>query len=191
MSSRLLLWPLAGVGVLLGGCQWIPGTKANKIADAQEVASQLLIDPTSAIFRNVAAFEVVDANGNPATAVCGEINGKNRNGAYAGYTRFIASPELVEAVIEQEPMYSGEEVTRMVQQCTRDAERPYYSAAARDLVLMQCQQSKDAAEEQLALAGFELDWAASCVEEGGGNYLPQLVTTPSEAAEPEGSRPAE
>ncbi|MFC5372946.1 hypothetical protein ACFPIF_10300 [Brevundimonas faecalis] len=46
-----------------------------------------LVDPDSARFRNVRAYP--QASG--TTAVCGEVNAKNRAGGYNGYQRFISA----------------------------------------------------------------------------------------------------
>lgn len=50
---------------------------------AEQAAADLLIDPDSAKFRNV-----VDKGDG---IWCGEINGKNRMGAYSGYQPFVAT----------------------------------------------------------------------------------------------------
>ncbi|MEH6697228.1 MAG: hypothetical protein V7672_00870 [Brevundimonas sp.] len=55
-------------------------------ADAKQTVAAQLKDPSSAQFRNVIT------NG---SIVCGEVNGKNSWGAYAGFTRFIAADEIV------------------------------------------------------------------------------------------------
>lgn len=69
------------VGLLmLGACQFIPGTDQAKIAAAEKVASATLKDPASAQFRNARA------NGE---YVCSEMNGKNSFGAYAGFSRVV------------------------------------------------------------------------------------------------------
>lgn len=71
---------LAVAAVLLtSGCDLVPGTAAYEEKRARGAAAQMLIDPGSAQFRNVASRE---------TAICGEINGRNRMGAYVGFTRF-------------------------------------------------------------------------------------------------------
>lgn len=71
---------LAVAAVLLtSGCDLLPGTEAYEEKRARGAAAQLLIDPGSAQFRNVT---------NRETAICGEINGRNRMGAYVGFTRF-------------------------------------------------------------------------------------------------------
>lgn len=81
--------------LVLGGCQWIPGTDAHLREKAQRLAAAELIDPSSAQFRRV---EVSRRPG--GDRVCGEINGKNRMGAYAGFTRFVTDLEGGSAWLE-------------------------------------------------------------------------------------------
>lgn len=64
---------------LLASCEFIPGTSSHSQAKAKQAAAAELIDPSSAQFRNIASRDGI---------VCGEINGKNRMGAYVGFTRF-------------------------------------------------------------------------------------------------------
>lgn len=70
---------LAFLSIVLAGCQYIPGTDAKDVADAQTRVADQLSDPPAARFRNVVAHEKV---------ICGEVNGKNGFGAYAGFERF-------------------------------------------------------------------------------------------------------
>jgi len=170
------LWFSVGCASVLGACQWIPGTDQYAIAKGEEVASELLIDPTSAMFRNSAVFEVQNDKGEKHTAVCGEINGKNRNGAYAGYTRYIAVVELKQGELEPTPLMSKEEAERLGDQCRREANGPFYFETQRDLARMTCEQAKDAAEERLQLAAFELDWQSMCGTKDKP-HLPNLNTS--------------
>ncbi|MCW2363864.1 MULTISPECIES: hypothetical protein [Sphingobium] len=55
------------------------------IEQAQEAVRALLTDPASAQFRNVVIHN--DREGRPHS-VCGEVNGKNRMGGYAGFEDF-------------------------------------------------------------------------------------------------------
>ena len=80
MSTRLS--KIAGLIVvipLLASCEFIPGTTSHSQAKAKRAAAEELIDPSSAQFRNIRSQDGI---------VCGEINGKNRMGAYVGFTRF-------------------------------------------------------------------------------------------------------
>lgn len=63
---------------------WLAGCDST-IKDAEGLAASQLRDPSSAQFRNVE--KVVQPDGR--TGVCGEINGKNAYGGYAGFTRFV------------------------------------------------------------------------------------------------------
>ncbi|MDR5857932.1 hypothetical protein FZZ93_02515 [Halomonas eurihalina] len=73
---------VATMGLAIAGCdinEWHLKRKAK------EAVSERLRDPDSAKFRNL---EVVGPSG--SAAVCGEVNGKNGFGAYAGYEHFIS-----------------------------------------------------------------------------------------------------
>lgn len=76
LRSTAILASITAV-LTLGGCG-APGSIL--INRAQEATAQQLRDPTSAIFTNVTSPNQRE--------VCGEVNGKNGFGAYAGKTRF-------------------------------------------------------------------------------------------------------
>lgn len=63
----------------------------STIKDAEQLAASELRDPSSAQFRNVE--KIVQPDG--GTGVCGEINGKNAYGGYAGFTRFVVDGSRV------------------------------------------------------------------------------------------------
>lgn len=52
------------------------------------VVRESLIDPASATFRNIRAFDATLTDGSAYRYVCGEVNSKNRMGGYAGYSAF-------------------------------------------------------------------------------------------------------
>lgn len=62
------------------GLGWIDHVGLEKKVKS-EVAAQLL-DPSSAQFRNVHRY---------GGTICGEVNGKNRYGAYVGFVRFMGT----------------------------------------------------------------------------------------------------
>lgn len=66
---------------------------ADVIKATQEQVTDGLRDPSSAQFRKV---RIVDHGGLPA--VCGEVNGRNAYGGYAGYQPFIGSPHSYQLV---------------------------------------------------------------------------------------------
>lgn len=82
---------LAVVAALLAS--WLTwsvwGKGASEVGRAQKLAAAELIDPSSAQFRNVRVSKYLDRT------VCGEINGKNRIGAYTGFTEFVVSGDRV------------------------------------------------------------------------------------------------
>ncbi|MBX7497235.1 hypothetical protein K3172_15350 [Qipengyuania sp. 6B39] len=61
--------------LMLGGC-------SNPTQNAQDAVAYNLLDPDSAKFREVRTTDT--------GAVCGQINGKNRMGAYVGFKNFVA-----------------------------------------------------------------------------------------------------
>ena len=58
------------------------------IANAKAHAVEEFFDPDSAKFRNL-VVRVNLVSKAPSRSLCGEVNGKNRNGGYVGYRRFI------------------------------------------------------------------------------------------------------
>lgn len=162
---RAIVLTIAAV-VLLTGCDRIPGTEANRIAKGEQVAAALLIDPSSAQFRKTflrpgpkAKDEKVEG---PRWVVCGEINGKNRNGAYVGFSRFMADPDSDDAYLEPTTSTSEDDVERAMDQCKRGAREPIYSEVDRDIRLMQCQQAREMVAERIAVAEFEGAYEVAC-----------------------------
>lgn len=75
------------IPLFLAGCK--PGEEKAVSLAKSEVAANLK-DPDSAQFRNVKVSKMTDAEGGRVIAVvCGEINGKNGFGAYAGFHPFF------------------------------------------------------------------------------------------------------
>lgn len=97
-------WGIGLAIILLCSCR---GTEESKQSTAQETKAELMAaelesveksaamnlrDPDSAKFRNVRRFDHM-MPGSPATDIsvpvyCGEVNGKNAFGAYAGFQKF-------------------------------------------------------------------------------------------------------
>ncbi|AXY31166.1 hypothetical protein [Klebsiella aerogenes] len=75
------------IPLVLSGCK--PGEEKAISLAKSEVAANLK-DPASAQFRNVKVSKMTDAeDGHVIAVVCGEINGKNGFGAYAGFHPFF------------------------------------------------------------------------------------------------------
>lgn len=70
--------------------------------EAQEAVARDLRDPASAQFRDVKVYPKY---------VCGEVNGKNGVGAYAGFTRFWYNRETKEYAIDPRGQ-DGDEIDR-------------------------------------------------------------------------------
>ena len=62
-------------------------TKAE-VAQIKAAIAYDLLDPDSAKFRNIRAVEIIKANGAKIVRVCGEVNGTNSMGGYAGFEWF-------------------------------------------------------------------------------------------------------
>src|SRR5687768_8684323 len=75
----------------LAACQFLPGTSAYDQEKAKRAAAAKLLDPASAQFRNVRSV-----NG----AVCGELNGKNKMGAFVGFSRFLVRTASQDVLID-------------------------------------------------------------------------------------------
>lgn len=75
------------IPLVLAVCK--PGEEKAISLAKSEVAANLK-DPASAQFRNVEVSKMTDAeDGRVVAVVCGEINGKNGFGAYAGFHPFF------------------------------------------------------------------------------------------------------
>ncbi|WP_316514743.1 hypothetical protein [Klebsiella aerogenes] len=87
------------IPLVLSGCK--PGEEKAISLAKSEVAANLK-DPGSAQFRNVKVSKMTDAeDGHVIAVVCGEINGKNGFGAYAGF-----HPFFVELKMKSKGMFS-------------------------------------------------------------------------------------
>jgi hypothetical protein len=116
---------------------------------AQELAAAQLIDPSSAQFRNVRTATA----GALGTRVCGEINGKNRMGAYAGFTRFIVNPETESVEMDQPNATTTSNALAQLEQCRR----PSYGGYIRD-----CSYDQERYAEAMLAEMFETNWRRYC-----------------------------
>lgn len=82
MKQRILIAVFVICMGALGAYMW--HSQLSPEAQARKVVAPLLFDVSSAQFRNLRA------NGG---FLCGEVNGKNRFGAYVGFRPFAAIPE--------------------------------------------------------------------------------------------------
>lgn len=75
-SPLIVTIVVVGLVLIGGAAYYLP------LRSAQQAVAQRLIDPGAAQFRDVRRG---------SDAVCGEVSGKNRFGAYVGYERFIVT----------------------------------------------------------------------------------------------------
>jgi hypothetical protein len=137
---------LVGALVGLAGCDAIPGTDAHKEAQAKRIVSSSLIDPNSAQFRNLVV------NGED---VCGEVNAKNKMGAFVGFTRFVVDIIGDAAFMEEDFDYS--DLMSADDLCSSANE--YTSASTR---LSACQRAIELRSTQAGQDLFQRRWARSC-----------------------------
>lgn len=121
-------------------------------AAKERVAAQLR-DPASAQFRNVRTSGGV---------VCGEVNGKNAYGAYAGFSRFIVNPAVGDVLTDPGSGPTDDEAEMARLRCERATAEPLYSEAERELRVMACRQAADMYEKRAEAKMFEASYAASC-----------------------------
>ncbi|WP_273690279.1 hypothetical protein [Ketogulonicigenium vulgare] len=60
----------------------------QQLAEIKSVVSYGLIDPDSAQFREIVAYDAVMSDGSASRFVCGQVNARNRMGGYAGFSYF-------------------------------------------------------------------------------------------------------
>jgi hypothetical protein len=144
------------LGVLLlftaTACDKIPGTEAYKhrtsIEGAQAAASYKLIDPSSAQFRNVSVTN---------DFACGEVNGKNRMGAYAGFLRFTASRDKGKWTATLDPQFDQERYKQVQQECK-------LAGSTHNALLAEtsCRESMEMTVQQIPQIGFDQTWDMLC-----------------------------
>lgn len=144
------------------GCSGLAGDASAVENQAKELAAALLIDPGSAQFRNVRIRE---------DEVCGEINGKNRLGAFVGFKRFVVDTALGDAQIDQEFSYSD----------LLQAE----SACSGSYTMSSCERASALRLQQTAQDEFLKAWTRTC---GGAQarmiYRPPLKDPSAESDAP-------
>lgn len=161
-------WLLLLCGFVVAGCERIPGTKEHAILKGKEAAAALLIDPSSAQFRKTELKDVPEGffdTPGIRRVVCGEINGKNRNGAYAGFTAFLADPDNADNAQLQPFLLTEPDDFEEARLKCHDRSRASYSdlyerRAACTLVI-------DQAAEQGEYEAFVENYLALCIAEPG------------------------
>lgn len=129
--------------------------------DAKAAVSNLLIDPTSPLFRDV-------RQGSGDGIICGEVNARNQFGAYNGFVRFYVDNSLGGNVASIEPEYDPDHLSLLDGMC-------------RDSMLMQnemeragmvpttfgatpCQDAADYSDDGERYYAFTERWNSECSE---------------------------
>jgi hypothetical protein len=98
---------------ILVGCDRIPGTGAYKIKAAEKVVADQMFDPASAQFRQSQLHHAKGAGDN----VCGEVNAKNRMGAYVGFSRFVVTLKPPYSVVDPQSTVTDADVMADLKTC--------------------------------------------------------------------------
>lgn len=132
----------------LSGCEYMPGTETREVERAKQAVASLLLDPTSAEYRDAQLR---------GDWVCGELNGKNRMGAFVGFKRFLVHTDTQDAQIDPEFSYSDLfEAEDLCQSLTGN------SYASTSSTVSACDRAAEQRASQLLQARFDKDWAKNC-----------------------------
>ena len=154
---------ILGFAICIGGCEKIPGTDAYKIRIAKEVAARELIDPSSAQFRDLKVRDDV---------VCGEINAKNRMGAYVGFKRFYADVTLKTSSIN--PEFDIADLLSAKDFCSSVRSSSYSSYSLRTSA---CNRAMEQELAQISQRLFDSGWARNCEGKPLEQQPPAAATT--------------
>lgn len=85
---------LVGLAMILAGCVPVIEAKAvplssRQVAEVKRAVTYRLRDPDSAQFRNIHGVEQTLQDGSTNVFVCGQVNGRNGFGGYAGFGIFL------------------------------------------------------------------------------------------------------
>ena len=145
---------MVGMACLVAGCGSIPGTNAYKMKHAQATAAESLIDPSSVQFRSVR----VGKEG----GVCGELNGKNRMGAYVGFTRWVAMPTSTQPsgwLAQLDPQFDAGDKASADDFCASVRSNSYSSSST---VTSACERADEESAKQLMQQMFDRSWNRLC-----------------------------
>jgi hypothetical protein len=132
--------------LLLGGCDFIPGTDSYQESKARDAVTRNLVDPSSAQFRNVGVH---------GDLVCGEVNGKNRMGAYVGFQRFYVRTSNWDAILD--PEFNLQDLNSARALCLSGAS---FDASS-------CNRQAEEEAKQISQSLFDATWAAQCAGHSG------------------------
>lgn len=158
-----LLGTCVAVALLCVGCDAIPGTSSYREAKAKRAVAEQLIDPTTAQFRNLQVR---------GDHVCGEVNGKNKMGAYVGFTRFVVDTTEYEAQID--PQFDYASLLSARDLCTAMSSNSYSSLSS---TMSACGRVTELEAERRSQEAFDVAWKADC----SGGAVRQVYQPPLSA----------
>ena len=154
---------------MTSSCERIPGTKLHQLHLGKKAASEALYDPSSAQFRNVSINKVIGRDDEEQKlmewAVCGEINGKNLNGAYAGFKKFVANPKDGDVLIDSSIRITAKELEEAVETCSKSAEQAKTNQYLVDIAKFNCLEASDALNRYNQSVEFDTIYTNLCKAE--------------------------
>lgn len=143
-------------------CDAVLGQSEEK---AKRAVTELLIDPVSAQFRNVHTL---------GESVCGEVNGKNKMGAYVGFVRFVVSTSDYDAQID--PQFDYTDLISARDLCTQTRSNEYSSVSTTTSI---CDRATELEFDQIQQTAFDRAWSKEC-----GPTIAKKVYRPPLSGEP-------
>lgn len=101
----------------------IPNTIPYWERQAKVEVAEMMIDPSSPTFLNVRSI----MQGSTVLGVCGEVNAKNRMGAYSGFTQFYMDLTLKEVNVDPQEPDALAEFNRQARNCAEMRASEYAS----------------------------------------------------------------
>lgn len=167
MRARTVL--VACAVIMAVGCEFMPGTEAYQIEQAKRSVAKLLIDPESVQFQNVVARQGY---------VCGELNGRNRMGAFVGFKRFLVKLDGEDPIID--PQFDYADLLSAEDSCSALQSNSYASISTRISACDRAMEQRRAATLQEA---FDASWTKHCgIPAASSIYRPPLGDTQSDNA---------
>jgi hypothetical protein len=159
------------VSCLCAACDRLPGTEAFTEEKAKRAVREQLLDPTTAQFRNV---EERDGS------ICGEVNAKNKLGAYTGFTRFVVDTASYRPLLD--PQFDVGDLVSARELCTEVSGNEYSSAST---TMSTCNRVAELELEESRQQSFDGAWTQHC--EGAAR---QIYRPPLPGAEPQNATSA-
>lgn len=158
---------VAAAAFLCSGCDRIPGTEGFAEEKAKRVVREQWLDPTTAEFSKVETR---------SGTVCGEVNGKNKLGAYVGFSRFVIDLATYKPLID--PQFDLSDLLSARDLCAEMTRNEYSSASS---TFSACRRVSELELQEARQQSFDEAWAQHC--EGSPTrpvYRPPLPSSQSE-----------